>query len=176
MEAKDSAVVSFGEAHFGLADFGDRRLTRRAVMTANQILQHLGGSLPEKLGDEAELDGLYRLANNPKVSHVTMLQAHLAHTRQAMAQWVLRLQLLLQVPRPLFQLGQTLFQFRNAAVAFPAAGAIRPKRRTRHPFHRTNCRPLARGLSAWQTGAGAKQIPPPINPIKRRTFFLTYCL
>jgi hypothetical protein len=84
MDANNSAVLSFGQEHFAQADFGDQRLTRRAVMTADQILKHPGGTLPEKLNGEAELDGLYRLANNPKVTHEKMLEAHVAHTRQMM--------------------------------------------------------------------------------------------
>jgi hypothetical protein len=75
---------SFGEAHFGSCDFGDARLTRRAVTTADLLLRHPGGTLPEKLNDNAALIGLYRLANNPKVSHAAMLRGHFRQTRQRM--------------------------------------------------------------------------------------------
>lgn len=75
---------SFGEEHFGACDLGDRRLTRRAVVTADALMRHPGGTLPAKL-PRAELRGFYGLANNPRVAHATLLAAHCARTRDAMA-------------------------------------------------------------------------------------------
>jgi hypothetical protein len=75
---------SFGEEHFGACALGDRRLTRRAVVTADALLRHPGGTLPAKL-PRAELLGFYGMANNPKVTHANLLEPHCRRTRDAMA-------------------------------------------------------------------------------------------
>lgn len=76
MEAiRDLSCWEFGMTHFQHCDFGDARLTRRAVGSAAMILQHPGGSLPDKLRC-SDLIGFYRMANNPKVTHEKMLQGH----------------------------------------------------------------------------------------------------
>jgi hypothetical protein len=87
MDAQGSAVVvaSFGQQHFGDCQFGDVRLTARVVKTADRLLEHPGGTLPEKLNRNADLIGFYRLANNPKVSHAKLIAAHCARTRRLMA-------------------------------------------------------------------------------------------
>ena len=82
---KVSGTVSFGEEHFGACDFGGRRLTRRVVITANRMLSHPRGTLPDKLNDNADLTGFYRLANNHKVTHGKLLAAHSARTRSRIA-------------------------------------------------------------------------------------------
>jgi hypothetical protein len=87
MEAKSTAeMVLFGQTHFGGCELGDKRLVKRAVRTANLFLAHPGGTLPDKLNRTADLIGLYRLANNPKVSHEKLLAAHCARTRELIAQ------------------------------------------------------------------------------------------
>lgn len=75
---------SFGQEHFGACEFGDKRLTRRAVKTAELFLRHPGGTLPEKLNAEADLDGFYNFANNAKVNHANTMQGHCLHTIQRM--------------------------------------------------------------------------------------------
>ena len=57
---------SFGQKHFGAAQLGDKRLTDRAVITADALMRHPGGTLPDKL-DKNELLAFYDFANNPKV-------------------------------------------------------------------------------------------------------------
>jgi len=47
-------------------------------------LQHPGGTLPDKLNNNADLMGFYRLANNDKVTHAKLLAAHAARTRELM--------------------------------------------------------------------------------------------
>ena len=39
--------LTFGETHFGKADLGDRRRTRRLVHSANRIARYPGGTLPK---------------------------------------------------------------------------------------------------------------------------------
>src|SRR5580704_13737908 len=76
--------VSFGQHHFGSCDLNDARLVARAVKTADLILRHPGGTLPEKLNHHADIVGLYRFANNPKVTHQKLLAGHFALTRRKM--------------------------------------------------------------------------------------------
>ena len=89
MEATYSAarttglVDSFGQMNFGACVLGDQRLVKRAVLSADALLRHPGGTLPHKL-PRKELLGFYDLANNPKVNHQNMLTAHQQHTRAAM--------------------------------------------------------------------------------------------
>ena len=89
MEAIPSfSSVSFGEQHFGACDLGDKRLNKRVIFTANRMLEHPGGTLPDKLKDSdsnADLVGLYRLANNPKVTHAKLMAAHCQRTRDLIA-------------------------------------------------------------------------------------------
>jgi hypothetical protein len=75
---------SFGERHFGDCDLGDKRLTARLVFSADRFLEHPGGTLPDKLNHNADLVGFYRLANNPKVTHAKLIDAHRARTRVLM--------------------------------------------------------------------------------------------
>jgi hypothetical protein len=83
MDANSSAaMVSFGERHFGHCDLGDKRLTARLVHTTDRFMEHPGGTLPDKLNNNANLIGFYRLANNPKVTHEKLLASHRAHTRE----------------------------------------------------------------------------------------------
>jgi len=76
---------SFGRQHFGHCELGDQRLTDRLVHTADQILRHPGGTLPDKLNRNADLVGFYRLANNAKVTHGKLVAAHAARTRELIA-------------------------------------------------------------------------------------------
>lgn len=76
-------VSSFGHEHFGSAQFGDKRLTTRAVITADALMRHPGGTLPAKL-EKAELLGFYDFVNNSKVNHDNTLAAHYQRTRTLM--------------------------------------------------------------------------------------------
>lgn len=85
MEAREEDGLSGGVAseQFGGCQFGDERLTRRAVSSAAAVMRHPGGTLPSKLSGN-ELLGFYRLANNPKVTHAKMLQCHREQTLREM--------------------------------------------------------------------------------------------
>jgi hypothetical protein len=80
MDVACGAGASFGEVHFGSACLGDKRRTRRLVKTANLIMKHPGGTLPDKLGDWADLMGLYRLAAAPRVTHRAVIEPHCRRT------------------------------------------------------------------------------------------------
>ena len=69
---------------------GDARLTKRAVKTAELMMRHPGGTLPQKLNADADLDdldGFYNFANNPKVNHDTVLGGHVEQTRERLVLW-----------------------------------------------------------------------------------------
>jgi hypothetical protein len=76
---------SFGEEHFGACELGDQRLTRRAVITGDAMLRHPDGTLPQKLS-KPQLLGFYDFANNRKITHASVLAAHLQRTRGLMEQ------------------------------------------------------------------------------------------
>lgn len=72
--------VSFGEVHFGGAQLGNRARTRRLVKGADALARHPGGTLPEKIKNPADLQGLYRLVQRPEVTHASVLAPHQAET------------------------------------------------------------------------------------------------
>jgi hypothetical protein len=74
--------LSFGELHFGSARLGDARRTRRLVKIADRIMEHPGGSLPQKMSGWAQLMALYRLVEAQQVTHDAVLQAHCRRTRE----------------------------------------------------------------------------------------------
>jgi hypothetical protein len=84
MQDTPTAPLTFGEEHFGAAELGDRRRTRRLVQTADRIVQHPGGTLPDKLASPAALEGLYRLVGQPRVTHAAVLHAHRQRTARQM--------------------------------------------------------------------------------------------
>src|ERR1700733_11271781 len=72
----DAKTLGFGERHFGAAEFGDQRLTNRLIGIGDRMAVHPGGTLPEQMESPAELEGLYRFANNPKVTHHEIPEPH----------------------------------------------------------------------------------------------------
>ena len=87
MDVMDGKDVSFGQLHFGSARLGDARRTRRLVKIADRIMEHPGGSLPEKMSSWADLMGLYRLMEADSVTHQAVLQTHCARTRELAEQY-----------------------------------------------------------------------------------------
>ena len=71
---------SFGALHFGEARLGHVGRTRRLVLAADAIIQHPGGTLPQKFHEPAPLDAFYRLANRQEVTHRAVLEPHLRRT------------------------------------------------------------------------------------------------
>lgn len=86
MDDRLGCTPTFGEQHFGAAQLGDLRRTRRLVETANAICRHPGATLPHKLHAPADLKALYRLMDQDSVSHDAVLTPHRQRTRQAMGQ------------------------------------------------------------------------------------------
>ena len=85
--------LSFGQMNFGNPQLGDRRRTRRLVRSADAILRHPGGSLPQKLRSSAELEALYHLMKRPTVTHQSVLAPHCERTKirlHAVVGWTAR--------------------------------------------------------------------------------------
>ena len=79
----ERSAETFGQQHFGGCQLGDKRLNRRAVITADAMLRHPDGTLPAKL-PKAELLGFYDFANNRKINHDNVQAAHCRRTRELM--------------------------------------------------------------------------------------------
>src|SRR3972149_1964502 len=62
-----------GEEHFGNAQLGDPRRTKRLVQLTDKMVMHPGGTLPHKIDDPASLKALYRLVDQEEVTHAAML-------------------------------------------------------------------------------------------------------
>lgn len=77
---------TFGERHFGRAQLGDQRRTRRLVALADQLASHPGGTLPHKVKSPKDLKALYRLCECPAVTHEAVLAPHREHTRSLIEQ------------------------------------------------------------------------------------------
>jgi len=84
MEGTTGLDTSFGSIHFGTARLGDLRRTKRPVRVANEFVRHPGGTFPDKLPDPAQLDAFYDLMAAEEVTHQSVLEPHLQHTRAAM--------------------------------------------------------------------------------------------
>jgi len=76
MERADSAGWAFAVEHFGAVDLGDQRRKQRLLATVARVIEHPGGSLPQKMQSPAALKGLYRLVQNDRVTHESVLAPH----------------------------------------------------------------------------------------------------
>lgn len=78
------APAELAQEHFGSAELGDARRTRRLVKTAELVMGRPSGTLPQKLRGWNELVGLYRLAGRPEVTHPAVLEPHRRRVASAM--------------------------------------------------------------------------------------------
>ena len=72
-------TLRWAHTHFGTADLGDRRRTRRLVQLAQACAQHPDGRLPAKL-TAAALKALYRWANRAETTMDAVQTPHRQHT------------------------------------------------------------------------------------------------
>ena len=84
MDLADSAGRAFALKHFAAVDLGDQRRTQRLLATVTRIIEHPSGSLPQKMQSPAALKGLYRLAQNERVTHESVLAPHRRLTLERM--------------------------------------------------------------------------------------------
>src|ERR1700710_3150542 len=80
------SAETFGPLNFAAAKLGHIDRTKRLVKSAGLILQHPGGTLPQKFRDPADLDGFYRLANRKEVTHQAVIKPHCQRTLELMRQ------------------------------------------------------------------------------------------
>src|SRR5512135_3829417 len=76
---------TWAATNFAAAELGDKRRTRRLVVTAAQLAQQPEGSLPEHFSWNP-LRAVYRLCNRPEVTHSTVTTTHFSLTRRRMEQ------------------------------------------------------------------------------------------
>src|SRR5437879_3877190 len=79
-----AAGKTFGEDHFGNVELGDRRRNARLVRLADLMVQHPGGTLPDKCKSPADLKALYRLMDCPDVTHAAVLEPSRQRTFELM--------------------------------------------------------------------------------------------
>ena len=79
-------MENFGEVHFGNAELGDVRRTRRLVRTAKLMSRRPGGTLPQKLRNPADLRAFYRLIACEDVTHEAILASHRQATLKTISQ------------------------------------------------------------------------------------------
>jgi hypothetical protein len=82
-----SDEMTFGERNFGQCELGDKRRTKRLVSIADQMVHRPGGSLPEKLNSPSDLKAMYRLLDNPSVTHQAILESHRRHVFDSLLPW-----------------------------------------------------------------------------------------
>jgi hypothetical protein len=86
MILRSGTNLSFGEMHFGSAQLGDSRRTRRLAACADTMCRHPGGTLPDKFCSPADLKAFYRLCNCPDVTHQAVLAPHRERTLEIIKQ------------------------------------------------------------------------------------------
>lgn len=84
MDTQAVSEESFGEIHFGQAKLGHVLRTARIVDSANAIVSHPGGTIPEKLQSPARTQAFYDLMARPEVTHASLLLPHRQQTVTAM--------------------------------------------------------------------------------------------
>lgn len=77
-----NTINEWAQEQFGSAWFGDPRLTRRAVMIAEQMARRPGDSLPKQMQGWAEQKASYRFMGNQAVSHEALSKGHWEQTRE----------------------------------------------------------------------------------------------
>lgn len=69
---------------FRKVDLGDRRLNRRAGLIGSRLVANPRAGFPRALRSEAELEAMYRLANNDRVDLQQILAPHIANGHAVM--------------------------------------------------------------------------------------------
>lgn len=81
----EALASRFARENFGGAELGDGRRVKRLVRAAVRMLEHPGGTLPDKMQTPADLKGLYRLVGCEEVAHASVLETHRKLTLGRMA-------------------------------------------------------------------------------------------
>ena len=86
MEACQERWADLSREHFGAAKLGDARRTKRLVKSAGLMMKNPSGTLPKKLANWADLNGLYRLVGCEQVTHAAVIEPHICRTWEMMRQ------------------------------------------------------------------------------------------
>jgi Transposase DNA-binding/Transposase Tn5 dimerisation domain len=86
MNSTELGSAEWAYHQWGTCDFGDRRLTARAVAMGARIAAAPGVGLPRQMGTWPALVGAYRFLDNAHVTFETLLQPHWDTTRAAAGQ------------------------------------------------------------------------------------------
>jgi hypothetical protein len=73
----------WADQQWGQVDLGDERLNRRAVTIGTRMAANPEESLPKQMQSPSELEGAYRLLNNPHVDLTALLKPHCQQTLTA---------------------------------------------------------------------------------------------
>ena len=79
-------TLSWAEQHFGTAQLGDQRRTKRLVQLAAALAHNPAASLPTQLGNWPNLKAAYRLLEQTALSPQALSQPHWQQTRHAAGQ------------------------------------------------------------------------------------------
>lgn len=82
----ETPACGFGREHFGGAELGDQRRSRRLQELADLVVQHPGGTWPDRFKDPADLKAFYRLMEEEDVTHGKILAPHRQRTLQKMSE------------------------------------------------------------------------------------------
>src|ERR1700733_5361539 len=83
-DSDDDEVVQWAQEHFGQAELGDKRRTRRLVQVAARLGRGEGTSVARAMGAEpSAVEGAYRLVRNPEVRPEAIGEAGFAATARA---------------------------------------------------------------------------------------------
>ena len=63
------SAEEWADQQWGQVDLGDERLNRRAVTIGTRMAANPEDSLPKQMQSPSELEGAYRLLNNPHVGN-----------------------------------------------------------------------------------------------------------
>jgi len=75
-------TTEWSEATFGKVKLGDSRRTRRVVQSGARMAANPQGSIPRQMQSWPAAKAVYRLMNEPEVTHAGLMQPHWEQTRQ----------------------------------------------------------------------------------------------
>lgn len=74
-------AICWAHTHFGGAELGDARRSKRLIRLVKSMMKSTGASLPKQCSDQADLKGAYRLLSNDAIDPYAIGVPHQTHTR-----------------------------------------------------------------------------------------------
>lgn len=75
-------MIMSPQEEFASAELGDKRRTKRCQKILDKFVRHPESSFPEMMGNQAELEALYRVLRNPDIDPNELFRAHAKSTRE----------------------------------------------------------------------------------------------